>query len=68
MELLRSSSITYRVVVCVSELALLVYKHSFVGVRLSTHPVSCAVGMGSFPGVKKPELGADQSFPSNSRL
>jgi hypothetical protein len=32
------------------------------------HPASCAMGTGSFPGVKRPERGADHPPPSSAEV
>jgi hypothetical protein len=32
------------------------------------HPASCTMGTGSFPGVKRPEHGADHPLPSSAEV
>jgi hypothetical protein len=32
------------------------------------HPASCTMGTGSFPGVKRPELGVDHPSPSSAEV
>jgi hypothetical protein len=32
------------------------------------HPVSCTMGTGSFPGVKRPGRGADHPLPSSAQV
>jgi hypothetical protein len=32
------------------------------------HPASCTMGTGSFPGVKRPERGADHPPPSSAEV
>ena len=36
--------------------------------RPQTHPVSCTIDIGSFPGVKRPKCGADHTPPSGVAL
>jgi hypothetical protein len=33
-----------------------------------THPASCTMGTGSFPGVKRPGRGADHPLPSSAEV
>ena len=33
-----------------------------------SHPVSCTVGIGSFPGVKRPGRGADHPHPPRAKV
>ena len=35
---------------------------------LESHPASCAMGTGSFPGVKRPGRGVDHPSPSNDEV
>jgi hypothetical protein len=44
------------------------FPHLFQTGPWEVHPTSCTMGTGSFPGVKGPGRGADNSSPSNAKV